>query len=109
MCWAVLLVLIHSVFGATVVLAVLAGLSIAGVVFLKTMGVTRDHPWLRWMASRPWRDGQDVLKLALRRLHGGAEQIELGEEPAHRRHAAERQQEQRHGEGDRRAGGADPR
>ena len=52
-CWAVLLVLTHSVFGATVVLAVLAGLSIAGVVFLKTMGVTRDHPWVRWMASRP--------------------------------------------------------
>ena len=67
-CWAVLLVLTHSVFGATVVLAVLAGLSIAGVVFLKTMGVTRDHPWVRWMASRPWRDGQDVLKLALRHL-----------------------------------------
>ena len=67
-CWAVLLVLTHSVFGATVVLAVMAGLSIAGVVFLKTMGVTRDHPWVRWMASRPWRDGQDVLKLALRHL-----------------------------------------
>jgi FHA domain len=67
-CWAALLVLTHSVFGATVVLAVLAGLSIAGVVFLKTMGVTRDHPWIRWMAARPWRDGQDVLKLALRHL-----------------------------------------
>jgi hypothetical protein len=67
-CWAVLLVLTHSVFGATAVLAVLAGLSVAGVVFLKTMGVTRDHPWVRWMAARPWRDGQDVLKLALRHL-----------------------------------------
>ncbi|HEV2372831.1 MAG TPA: hypothetical protein VGS19_11745, partial [Streptosporangiaceae bacterium] len=67
-CWAILLVLTHSVFGATVVLAAFAGLSIAGVVFLKTMGVTRDHPWVRWMASRPWRDGQDVLKLALRHL-----------------------------------------
>jgi hypothetical protein len=67
-CWAVLLVLTHSVFGATVVLAVLAGLSIAGVVFLKSMGVTRDHPWVRWTASRPWRDGQDVLRLALRHL-----------------------------------------
>jgi FHA domain len=32
------------------------------------MGVTRDHPWVRRMASRPWRDGQDVLKLALRHL-----------------------------------------
>src|SRR5262249_25881340 len=67
-CWAVLLILTRSVFGATVVLAVLTGLSIAGVVFLKTMGVTRDHPWVRWMAARPWRDGQDVLKLALRHL-----------------------------------------
>jgi FHA domain len=67
-CWGVLLELTGSVFGATVVLAVLVGVSVAGAVFLKTMGVTRDHPWIRWMAARPWRDGQDVLKLALRHL-----------------------------------------
>jgi hypothetical protein len=32
------------------------------------MGITRDHPWLRKMAARPWRDGQDVLNAAMRHL-----------------------------------------
>jgi hypothetical protein len=71
-CWAVMLELTGSVFGATVLLAVLAGLGIVGVLALKTMGVNRDHPlvysWAQRLAARPWRDGQDVLKLALRHL-----------------------------------------
>jgi hypothetical protein len=67
-CWAVLLELTGSIFGATAALAVLAVLSVASALALKTMGVTRDHPWVRRMAARPWRDGQDVLKLALRHL-----------------------------------------
>jgi hypothetical protein len=67
-CWAVLLELTGSVFGATALLAVLVGLGIVGALVLKTMGVTRDHPLLQRMAARPWRDGQDVLKLALRHL-----------------------------------------
>jgi hypothetical protein len=33
------------------------------------MGVTRDHPWIRRLASRPWRDGQAVLELAMSHLH----------------------------------------
>jgi hypothetical protein len=32
------------------------------------MGITRDHPWLRRMAARPWRDGQDVLNASMRHL-----------------------------------------
>jgi hypothetical protein len=67
-CWGVLLDLTGSVFAATALLAVLAGLGIVGVLALKTMGVTRDHPWVQRIAARPWRDGQDVLKLALRHL-----------------------------------------
>jgi FHA domain len=67
-CWAVLLVLTGSVFGATVLLAVLAALGLMSVPALRAMGVTRDHPWVRRMAARPWRDGQDVLQLALRHL-----------------------------------------
>jgi hypothetical protein len=67
-CWAVLLVLTSSVFAATLLLAVLAGLGIMSVLVLKAMGVTRDHPWVRRLAARPWRDGQDVLRLALRHL-----------------------------------------
>ena len=35
---------------------------------LRAMGITRDHPWLRQMAARPWRDGQDVLNAAMRHL-----------------------------------------
>ena len=34
----------------------------------RLLGVTREHPWVRGMASRPWRDGQDVLQLSLRHL-----------------------------------------
>jgi FHA domain len=67
-CWAVLLELTGSAFGATVLLALFASLGVVGMVVLKTMGVTRDHPWVQRMAARPWRDGQDVLKLALRHL-----------------------------------------
>jgi len=32
------------------------------------MGVTRDHPWIRQLESRPWRDGQDVLRVAMNHL-----------------------------------------
>src|SRR5260370_13025653 len=67
-CWAVLLILTGSVFGATVLLAVLAGLGIMSVLVLKAMGVTRDHPSVRQLAARPSRDRQDVLRLALRHL-----------------------------------------
>src|SRR5260221_2242225 len=67
-CWAILLALTGSVFSATLLLAAIAGLAIVSVLVLKTMGVPRDHPWVRRMAARPWRDGQDVLRLALRHL-----------------------------------------
>ena len=46
----------------------IAGLGVAGVAGLRAMGITRDHPWLRRMAARPWRDGQDVLNVAMRHL-----------------------------------------
>jgi pSer/pThr/pTyr-binding forkhead associated (FHA) protein len=48
-----------------VAIAALAGASLAG---LRALGITRDHPWLQRMASRPWRDGQDVLRIAMRHL-----------------------------------------
>jgi hypothetical protein len=68
LCWAVLLFLTGSVVGATVLLAVLAALGLVTGPALRAMGVTRDHPWIRRMAARPWRDGQEVLQLALRHL-----------------------------------------
>jgi hypothetical protein len=39
------------------------------VLFLRSMGVTRDHPRIRQLASRPWRDGQAVLRVAMKHLH----------------------------------------
>jgi len=67
-CWLVLEVVTGSVVSATVVLMVIAALVAAGVGGLRTLGITTDHPWIRRMASRPWRDGQDVLTVAMRHL-----------------------------------------
>lgn len=67
-CWLVADRLTGSFLGATVLLVAVAGLGAASVAGLRAMGVTRDHPWLRRIAARPWRDGQDVLNIAMRRL-----------------------------------------
>jgi FHA domain len=53
---------------AAIVLVVLAGLGVASVAGLRAMGITWDHPAVRRIAARPWRDGQDVLNVALRHL-----------------------------------------
>jgi hypothetical protein len=67
-CWVVLEIMTGSVVSATVLLVVLAGLGAGCMGGLRALGITRDHPWLRRLASRPWRDGQDVLKVAMRHL-----------------------------------------
>jgi FHA domain len=67
-CWLFLEVVTGSVVSATVVLMVTAALAAAGVGGLRALGITRDHPWIRRIASRPWRDGQDVLKVVMRHL-----------------------------------------
>jgi hypothetical protein len=66
--WLVLLAMTGSIVTATLVLAVLAGIGVLGVTGLRALGVTREHPWAQQLAARPWRDGQDVLRLALRHL-----------------------------------------
>ncbi len=68
LCWVFAYIVTGSAIAATVLLVALAGAGAAGVAGLRAIGVTRDHPWLRRMASRPWRDGQDVLNLAVRHL-----------------------------------------
>jgi hypothetical protein len=68
MCWLVAELMTGSAVIATVLLVAIAGLGVACVAGLRAMGITRDHPWLRRMAARPWRDGQDVLKAAMRHL-----------------------------------------
>jgi hypothetical protein len=67
-CWLVLLEVTGSAITATVLLVLLAGLGIVGVLALQALGVTKDHPWVQRMAARPWRNGDDVLQLALRHL-----------------------------------------
>jgi hypothetical protein len=67
-CWVVLEVVTGSAVSATVVLVAIVGLGAASVGGLRALGVTRDHPWVRQLASRPWRDGQDVLNVAMRHL-----------------------------------------
>ncbi len=66
--WVVLEIMTGSAVSATVVLVVIAGLGGASLAGLRALGITRDHPWIQRMASRPWRDGQDVLKVAMRHL-----------------------------------------
>lgn len=67
--WLVLYLFAGSVFAATVLLVVFAAAGVTAVIFLRSMGVTRDHPRIRQLASRPWRDGQDVLRVAMSHLH----------------------------------------
>ena len=66
--WLVLLDVTGSAIAATALLVLLGGLGIVCVLALQALGVTRDHPWMQRMAARPWRDGDDVLQLALRHL-----------------------------------------
>ena len=68
MCWLIVELMTGSAVTATVLLVAIAGLGVAGMAGLRALGITRDHPWLRQMAARPWRDGQDVLNVAMRRL-----------------------------------------
>src|SRR5215469_4582648 len=66
--WLLLYLIAGSAFSATLLLVGLAAATAIAVIFLRSMGVTRDHPWIRQLASRPWRDGQDVLNVAMRHL-----------------------------------------
>ena len=67
-CWGLLLAVTGSLVAGTALLMVLAALGAGCVLGLRSMGVNADHPWVRQLAARPWRDGQDVLRLGLRHL-----------------------------------------
>jgi FHA domain-containing protein len=66
--WVVLYGFTGSMLGATVLLVLVAAFGGACLVALRAMGVNGSHPWVQHLASRPWRDGQDVLRLSLRHL-----------------------------------------
>jgi hypothetical protein len=64
--WIILWIATGSVLGAIIFLLVIAALVVAAGFGLRALGVTRDHPWVQRISSRPWRDGQDVLQQAMR-------------------------------------------
>jgi hypothetical protein len=66
--WAFLLADTGSLVAGTALLLLLAAFVTLCTVALRGLGITRDHPLVRRMAARPWRDGRDVLGLALRHL-----------------------------------------
>ena len=66
--WLVLYLTSGSALSATMLLAAFAACGAIAALFLRSMGVTRGHPWIRRLASRPWRDGQAVLRVALGHL-----------------------------------------
>ena len=53
---------------ATVMLIMLAAAVGLSLMALRWLGFDRDHPWVQRMGERPWRDGREVLQLALRHL-----------------------------------------
>jgi hypothetical protein len=67
-CWVVLWTVTGSLVSGTIMLLFLAALGVVTVLALRALGVTRDHPWIQQISTRPWRDGQEVLQLALRHL-----------------------------------------
>lgn len=66
--WLLFLRATGSVTVATVMLLMLATAIGLGLIALRWLGVDRDHPWVQRMGERPWRDGREVLQLALRHL-----------------------------------------
>jgi FHA domain len=66
--WLVLLVGTHSIVGGTAVFLLIAAVAIGSLLALRYLGINRDHPWVQRAATRPWRDGREVLQLALRHL-----------------------------------------
>jgi hypothetical protein len=66
--WLLMLYVTGSFVGGTALLLLLMVLGICCVVGLRSAGIGPGHPWVRRLATRPWRDGQDVLRLSMRHL-----------------------------------------
>src|ERR1022692_4826498 len=66
--WALLLIGTGSLLAGTALLMLAAAVALACTVAMRSLGINGDHPWVRLLASRPWRDGSDVLRLGLRHL-----------------------------------------
>lgn len=63
-----LLMATRSVVLSLTMTLLLAAAGAIAFLAVRSWGVTASHPWVRGMASRPWRTGQEVWQLALRHL-----------------------------------------
>ncbi len=66
--WAFLLTMTGSMIAGSVLFLMLAVAATGFWIAARCLGLTSDHPWIRQLAVRPWRNGSDVLRLALRHL-----------------------------------------
>ena len=66
--WVVLLAITQSLVAGTMVLLLIAAFGIVVYLALRQLGIDRQHPWVQRASTRPWRDGREVLQLALRHL-----------------------------------------
>ena len=66
--WLAFLWATDSMIVATVMSVMLATAIGLSLMALRWLGFDRDHPWVQRMGERPWRDGREVLQLALRHL-----------------------------------------
>src|SRR5215831_18373372 len=66
--WLILLYFSGSLIGSLVLFLLLVMLVLGLVMVLRSFGIGWDHPLARRLATRPWRDGREVLHLALRHL-----------------------------------------
>ena len=66
--WLLCLMGTGSVVAGTTLLILLGAIAAGFVVVLRVFGLGRDHPWFHHAASRPWRDGRDVLRVAMGHL-----------------------------------------
>lgn len=68
--WLVLAVLFRSFLASLLISVTLAAFAGICLVAMRGLGINSEHPLVRSVATRPWRDGRDVFRLATGRLSG---------------------------------------
>lgn len=66
--WLIYLIVTGSLPGSLLLLLALAVFAGIVLIALRSLGIGADHPLIRPLATRPWRDGRDILQLALKHL-----------------------------------------
>jgi hypothetical protein len=66
--WLLLLIVSGSLVSSLVLLVLAIMFLALMAVGLRSLGISRDHRAVQALATRPWRDGREVLALALRHM-----------------------------------------